>query len=339
MEGLLETRQIFIEFYKRYEQPINNVLKFIAAFFIFSRISSVSNSHFLLCLGINILLSIVTLFVSQTTFFILIFVACGVYISMVSVETAIITMVGILLVLIFCVRILPKESLIIPALIVGFYFKIPYFIVLFSAIYFGISAIIPICIGTFAWFIIPCINEFIKIAPRESFTPLGMLDSLMNIYLEFSNYISNNKSWFYVAFIFTAAIVITYIISKISINYSKEISALIGAGVILLGLIISNIIGYVQIGVFGMIFSIIISCILIMIVMFMDSVLDYEGIKKVQFEDDDFYYYVKLIPKRNVNIHQHKRKKTQKTNPQKAVEKRNIQHKEHVLEHNLKENE
>ena len=46
----------------------------------------------------------------------------------------------------------------------------------------------------------------------------------------------------------------------------------------------------------------VISMLLVFVAQFFRVVLDYTSVEHVQFEDDDYYYYVKAVPKIKVNM-------------------------------------
>ena len=41
----------------------------------------------------------------------------------------------------------------------------------------------------------------------------------------------------------------------------------------------------------------IVSILIMLLIRFFDNVLDYKRAQRVQFEDDEYYYYVKAVPK------------------------------------------
>lgn len=297
MEELLKYRNMVIVIYKRYEDFINFAAIFISAFFVFSGISTLAAGHFAIAFVINIIFSVLAVFTSPLVFFMLIMGACLIYLSFVSIEVALLAAVLVFLVMVFCVRILPKESLLIPALIVGFYLKIPFAVVLFGGIYFGLRAILPVGIGTFVWFLIPNIPKFVSLAPRETYTPLGMVNTLVDIYVEFVNYISVDKSWLYASLIFVAAVAVCYIIPLFSINYNREIALICAGAIMLLGFIFTISMGSVKMNLIFMILGLAVSVFVVWAIKFIDIAVDYSRCERVQFEDDDYYYYVKAVPK------------------------------------------
>ncbi len=97
---------------------------------------------------------------------------------------------------------------------------------------------------------------------------------------------------------FAAAAVVTYCFCKLSFTQSHLVAAAIGLAlefaVIAIGeMWLDNgaVIPCVLIGC-------LVSCGILLVVWFFTYNLDYSREEKVQFEDDDYYYYVKAIPKR-----------------------------------------
>ena len=295
--GILAVRQLLVQIYIKYKNIIASVARFLAAFIIFSGIGSLAGGHLFATFGGNILFSAISVFCSPTTFFLLIMAAAAVYISMASVETAIIAVVGIFLTLVFCVRTLPVESLIIPALVFGFYLNIPYAVAILGGLYFGIGAILPIGIGTFVWYVVPELHKFIELTPKAQFSPLGVLDGLVKIYVEFINYITNQKTWFYVACVLMITAVIVYAVRLAAFKLSREVAVITGFFVVFLGSILVKLVGGAQVSILALIVGIILSFFITFIIMYMDCILDYENTQNVQFEDENYYYYVKAVPK------------------------------------------
>jgi hypothetical protein len=95
---------------------------------------------------------------------------------------------------------------------------------------------------------------------------------------------------------------VVYIIRRLSVRYSWSIAIATGAIVQFLTVVILNSMlhGTVSAGLAfgGMIISIILNTIL----QYFCFDLDYNRTEKVQFEDDEYYYYVKAVPKNTVKL-------------------------------------
>ena len=109
--------------------------------------------------------------------------------------------------------------------------------------------------------------------------------------------IVKNKNMYIILLTLSVAFFIVFFVSKIKIAYSFEIS--IGVAVLF-----SCILGIVGNTVFRSSFSIgwilvgnILSGILSYVIHFSHMILDYGSTQELQFEDEEYYYYVKAVPK------------------------------------------
>ncbi|HOA81366.1 MAG TPA: hypothetical protein PKK61_09950, partial [Defluviitaleaceae bacterium] len=62
----------------------------------------------------------------------------------VSVETAILIFAFLLIIYLLYIRLFPKQSLLIIAMLLAYFFKIPYLVPIFGGLFLGVSSIIPI---------------------------------------------------------------------------------------------------------------------------------------------------------------------------------------------------
>jgi len=83
----------------------------------------------------------------------------------------------------------------------------------------------------------------------------------------------------------------------------------VGATIELVGMILGNIRFSLGITILGMLLQIVVSAAISFVLMFFFFNLDYERTERVQFEDDEYYYFVKAVPKVYVAKGQKKIKK------------------------------
>ena len=124
-----------------------------------------------------------------------------------------------------------------------------------------------------------------------SVTKIDVVDSLFN-----------HKEMFITAGIFASIIVVMYLVRKLRFEFVFEINIVLGAVLNILGFLLANLKFDIEVGIGGVILGTIGSMILVFIVHFFRMVLDYTSVEYVQFEDDDYYYYVKAVPKIDVAI-------------------------------------
>lgn len=299
MEELWKVRRRVIGGYKQYEGPINIGLKFLVGMFLFFKMGMLSMGK----LSINkitliaLIFSAIMVVSSASGFYMLVLIAAGIYLFFASVETALLVVMVLFLFLVFYVRLFPKQSLLIPALFLAYYFKVPFAVPIFAGIYVGIIGIVPISIGVFLWSMLPALNQFVSIAPKSEFTPLGMPDAFIRIYVAACEYFSANTQWFLHAVIFSLVIIVTCVIAHFAMNFAKEISIGAGACIFLVVYFIANLLKKSDYTIISVFLGIIGSLILLFLIRLFEDIPDYPRAEKVEFEDDYNYYYVKVIPK------------------------------------------
>lgn len=111
------------------------------------------------------------------------------------------------------------------------------------------------------------------------------------------NLIFTDKEMYLYLAAFAAAAIVVFCVRKLSVDHARSIAIVLGI-VIQMGMICS---GEIYLGNIRAIAGVIIGCIVSLLISFavdfMSMSLDYSRVEHVQFEDDEYYYYVKAVPK------------------------------------------
>lgn len=302
MEQALKMRESMIYFYKKYEGAVNFIIKFLIGFFVFHKLSLLSSGAISGASGMMVGLGggFVTAVLPPTGFFILAMLGTGLFLSFSSIELAICAMILFFLIIVFYSRIFPKESLLIPAMLIAYYFKVPYVIPVFAGIYVGFIGIVPIITGSFLWGMIPFLPVLAEAAPKSAFTPLSMPDHFIQVYVTFLEIAVKNKEWIFTAVIFSFTVLLTAILAHLSIQYAKQIAAVTAGMIMVFSFLGMLLFGKVEVSILWLLIGNGLSVFLILVVCFFEMVLDYPNSERVEFEDQDYYYYVKIVPKLTV---------------------------------------
>ncbi len=306
MKEIFQIRETLIIFYKKNEKWIIPVIKFLIGILVFTLVNKLNYIKEFNQVPIIILMGILTTILPLS---LIVFLIIGMIVTQLvylSIELAVIVGIILLCFLFFYIRIFPKESLLIFAIILAYYFKVPYLVVLVSAISFGVSAIAPIALGTFIWYSLPIIKELSKVGGTtiEELAKADLLEipsTFANIYMYVINSIKADQTWVISIIIFAMVIFIMYIISFLQIDYSFYIAIGVGAVLNIISFMISTVIIDTNISILEVIVFTLLSTILACIIQFFTRILDYSSAERVQFEDDDSYYYVKIIPKVSIS--------------------------------------
>jgi hypothetical protein len=126
----------------------------------------------------------------------------------------------------------------------------------------------------------------------------------------------NNKEMILMIVAFSVTIILVYFIKRLAIDYAWTIAIAAGALADMMILLVGDLVFDTNGSIAMLIVGTIVSVLAAKVVEFFVFSVDYSRTEKVQFEDDEYYYYVKAIPKINVaapsrtvkKINSHKRK-------------------------------
>ena len=108
---------------------------------------------------------------------------------------------------------------------------------------------------------------------------------------------------------FAVTVIMVYLIRKLSVDYAWTIAIVSGALLDIVILMVGDLIYDANFSIGGVILGSIAAMAAAFVVQFFRFNLDYSRTEKVQFEDDEYYYYVKAVPKMTVATPEKKVKK------------------------------
>ena len=309
LEAILIVREGVIKYYKKFEPVITVLLRFVLGFYIFSLIHEIGFIRPELVgyynqLPLTILLGIAFAVLPLSLAYLLMIVDITIHYSY-NIEVAAVIFVFLICVLLFYARMAAKESILIVLTVLAFRFNMQFLIPIIAGLYFSATAIVPISIGIF---IASFSAEIAPIIATTSSTVTADLeladmitelpDAFGDIYSAFVNALANTREdWIFMAFIFTMAVLLVYVVSRMAIDFAKEIAIAFGCAVIIFGYILGNLVGAVNVELSHVIMWTLIGGLIAEFIRLFDPVLDYQRAESVQFEDDNSYYYVRVVPK------------------------------------------
>ena len=295
MTGLLELKERMIKFFAKYEFYILHVLKFIVALFVLIIINS--NVGFMSRLKNPAIVLIVALICSFLPMnIIIVFAAAYIVLHMyaLSLECALVVLLVFVLMFVLYFRFSPKDSIVVLLTPICFALKIPYTIPLAMGFVGTPMSVVSVACGTIVYYIL----KYVK----DNATQLGNLeaDSAMTNFKYVVDNIINNKAMFLMSIAFAATILLVYMIKRLSVDHSWKIALGVGAIVDVLIIFIGDLSLDINANLGATILGTIVSVLIIIVLQFFVFNVDYSRTEYVQFEDDEYYYYVKAIPKISV---------------------------------------
>ena len=107
----------------------------------------------------------------------------------------------------------------------------------------------------------------------------------------------NNKGMVLMIAAFAVTIIVVYMIRRLSIDYAWTIAIAVGALADMMILLVGDFMFDTNVSIIGLIIGTVVAILIAKLVEFLAFHVDYSRTEKVQFEDDEYYYYVKAVPK------------------------------------------
>lgn len=295
MMDLLLLKEKIRMLYQRSELYFGPLLKFFSAVCVFLIINnSLGYNEKLNNGGIILLLSLLCAFTPLSIMVLLSAVVMMAHVYAISQILSIIVILILAILYFLFARFTPSLGYVILLLPILFVLKIPYVVPILLGMIATPVAIVPAACGIIVYYLIKVIKEAAEITTNTS------VENTLELYRYVVESLVNNKEMVFTIVVFAIVILITYFVRKMSFDHAFDIAIVTGVITNVFGFLIGGL-GFNASGNVGfMILGSIASGVIVYIIQFFRLTLDYTGVERVQFEDDDYYYYVKVVPKINI---------------------------------------
>ena len=291
---LLEIRANLIDFYKKHDNIITYIWKFLLGFILIMQVNSLLGyKNILLSIVFATIIGGISSVITGTGLLIITIGYIVVNLFSLSAELGIFTAIILLLSYLLLISMSSKTAyftILIPLL---FPLKIVYLVPILAGIFFGPIAILSIVLGViwhYYMISMPMFRELISSSNEP-------LEVTIGIYNYFIRNIIYNEDLLIGIIVFSLVVIISYIICKLQFDFSHYLAIIFGGIISFIGIIIGGIIINEELPILFLIFGHLASITIIILIQFFRFPLDYERKEFLQFEDDDYYYYVKAVPK------------------------------------------
>ncbi len=299
MYKLLELREKIKVIYSKYSMYIDAAFKFIVALVGMIVINAnigtmaVFNNPLMV-----VIIALVGALMPKTITVMILMLSIAAHVYSIAMEAAIVVVLLFVLMYLLFFRFTSKESIVLVLMPVLFFMNIPYILPIILGLVASPVSIVSVAFGTLVYFLLSFIGQnydaIVKLGSEDGFKALSML--IDGIFL--------NPAFYFTIIAFAMVIVLVYALKRLSVDYSWIIAVCTGGilqivifliGTVMLDMslvcsIVSTIIGgLISVG-------------LAWFLQFFIHSVDYTRTERVQFEDDDYYYYVKAVPKVKVAV-------------------------------------
>ncbi|WP_367565947.1 ABC transporter permease [Lacrimispora sp.] len=295
MMGLLVLKERLKELYARFDIYITPVIKFIFSGMTFFLINN--NIGFTAPLTeplVPLVLALVCSFLPYGAISFMAALFMLAHLWGISLEITLVMLVFVLAAGLLYYGFQPGDSYLLILTPICFLFKIPYAIPLIAGLSGSAISVIPVSCGVFIYYALLYVKQNAGVLTND------LSQDEVQKFMQIIRSLMANKEMLIMIAAFVLALVIVVIIRNLSVDYAWII-AIAGGTVTQLGVIfMGDITSTVSVSVLGLLAGVLASMVLAAIYTFFVFAVDYSRTEYVQFEDDDYYYYVKAVPKLTV---------------------------------------
>lgn len=304
MTSLLVAKQYLKKFYGKYETYLMPLWKFMLAFISFMMINGrlgfmerINKMTIVLVVALMCSFMPMNFIIIAATAFILL------HVYALSLECAVVVLAAFLLMFLLYFRFSPKDTVIVLLTPICFWMHIPYVIPIAMGLLGTPASAVSTACGTVVYYLLAYVNE--------STTTLASMET-EEITAKFRFIIDgilNNRTMAVTAAVFAITLILVYLIRRLSVDHSWTIAIIAGALVNVMLLLVGDLMFDTNVAIGSVIVGTAAAALIAAVIQFFAFNVDYSRTEKVQFEDDEYYYYVKAVPKVTVAAPERKVKK------------------------------
>lgn len=295
MTQLLEIREKLKIIYSRFEVFIIPFAKFLLAFVVLLSLNSrLGYMGRLDNMALVLIVALMCSFLPTGCIILFAMLFSLLHLYALAMEAALVSLCVFLVMFLLFFRFSPKDSLVVVLTPLFFAMHVPYVIPVAVGLVCGPASLVSVGCGVAVHYLFQTMVD--------SAAALHTMDDeeiLEKIRLLIDGIINNREMMVMIA-AFAITVLVVYLIRRLSIDYSWTIAMVSGALIDVMILLIGDLIYDINISVAGALLGSLLAVAVAKVIEFFRFCLDYNRTEKVQYEDDDYYYYVKAVPKMTV---------------------------------------
>lgn len=295
MTALLELRENLKKIYSRNEAFILPVIKFLLGVIVLSIINGKMGYMTKLDnMAIVLIVSLLCSFLPTgfMAFFAMMFAVLHMY--ALSIETAAVGLVVFLLLYLLFLRFTAKEALVVVLTTVLCMLKLPYVMPVAMGLIGTPASCVSVGCGVVVYYLLQTV-----ITNAPTINSMGAEEATAKLRLLIDGMLGNKAMLVMIA-AFAITVIVVYLIRRMSVDHSWTIAMVAGVMIEVMILLVGDLMYDTNLSIVSALLGAVVTLIACKIIEFFRFCLDYSRTEKVQFEDDEYYYYVKAVPKMTV---------------------------------------
>ena len=297
MTTLLEIREKIKVFYGRNDTFILPIIRFLLAFWVFATVNGrmgymakVDN------VAIVLIAALTCSFLPNGCMLLIAALFSLLHMYAMSMEVALVGLCVYLILFLIFFRFDSKESLVVMLTALLCVMKLPYIMpIVMGLIGTPISAIAIGC-GVIIYHLLQTVvTGAPAIATMDEADATGKIRVIIDGLL-------NNKEMLVMVTAFAITVVAVYLLRRLAVDYAWSIAMVSGAMINMIILLVGDLLYDINNSVLSAILGSVVAILVAKVIEFFRFCVDYSRTERVQFEDDEYYYYVKAVPKMMVSV-------------------------------------
>ncbi len=293
MDAIFEVRNRITKIYKDYEFLFRTAAKFIFAIVILNYLKDQLGYYEILNLfSIRIFLSVVCAFIPVPFVVLVMGIVALLHLVKLSVVIGGLSAVVFIIAYFLYVRFAPSQGLFMLAIAALLPFNMHYVVAFILGMFYSPVTVIPAILTVVMIRFVDCAKD-----AAGALAGSKEIESILASYQGMVDRLLDDKTVIVTAAALVVIIVVAYVISRLPFDFSWYVAI---AAAAVAGAVVQIFTGsffQVDVNLGRALIGIVVGAVVAAFLQFMKCVVDYPRKEFVQFEDDDYYYYVRAIPK------------------------------------------
>ena len=299
MTQIYELKDKIIRFHAEYEIYLKYVYKFIVAFALFCLINGkIGFMESIAELPVSLILGLVCSLLPTGVTLLVAAALVVLHLNVLSMEVALAAILIFVFIFFMYFRFAPQDGMIAALTPILHVIGVPYLAVIGTGLLRKVYSVAAVICGTIAFYFVDGIYQNVM-SLKMTAAAAGVEAAKITVSVD--QLLSNKEMYLSIA-VFAVSTIAVYVVHKLNIDHAWKVSILVGTLLQLAGFLAGYLMFDIQGRWVAMVVGVIVSGILALGIEFFFMDLDYTRTERIQFEDDEYLYYVKAVPKRTVTV-------------------------------------
>lgn len=295
MSEILVMRKKLQEFYANKSIFVDKTLQFIlgvVTFFLINK--NIGVFKIVTSPIITILLAVVCTFLPPIVVVLVAATLILLHLYKISLGVMAVTALIFIMMYIFYCRFTPKKAIVLLLTPLAFWLNVPYVVPVLCGLASTPISVVPVAFGTIVYYMIAYV--------KESSAAITGAEGLTAQITLFVKSVFMDKELWIVILAFAICVFTVYVIRRRELDHAWKIAIAAGAIVNIVIGVAGNVTLNLETSYTGLVVGNVIAIVMGIVLEFFLFSVDYTRAERIQYEDDEYYYYVKAVPKVSIAV-------------------------------------